>query len=124
LINLYLLYIIVVGLRPLLKKEMNKNMKEEGYNGWKNYETWCVSLWIGNDEGLYNEVQDMIRHKPVNDAADMLKDFIGDMNPLLDDASLWSDLLGAALSEVDWYEIAENYLSELDDDGDVDEDEQ
>mgnify|MGYP000884505089 FL=1 len=97
---------------------------EEGYNGWTNYETWCVSLWIGNDEGLYNEVQDMIRHKPVNDAADMLKDFIGDMNPLLDDASLWSDLLGAALSEVDWYEIAENYLSELDDDGDVDEDEQ
>ena len=24
------------------------------YNGYTNYETWNVCLWIGNDEGLYN----------------------------------------------------------------------
>jgi hypothetical protein len=24
------------------------------YNGWSNYETWNVKLWMDNDEGSYN----------------------------------------------------------------------
>ena len=29
------------------------NIHDTTYNGWENYETWNVALWINNEEGLY-----------------------------------------------------------------------
>lgn len=45
--------------------------------------------------------------------ADQLKDEVTDASPEME-ASLYTDLLRAALDEVNWQEIADNILSELD----------
>ena len=108
------------------------------YNGWKNYETWNVALWIGNEQGSERESRQMAQdawdnavadrtftreERAVLDLADSLETWIEEQNPLASDASVWSDLLSAALSEVDWQEWAENLLEDVDTD-DEDEDEE
>ena len=35
-----------------------RNALDISYNGWENYETWNVALWVQNDEGLYHLAQD------------------------------------------------------------------
>ena len=37
------------------------------YNGWTNYETWNVALWISNDEFLYNTAQACVEYCAQNE---------------------------------------------------------
>jgi hypothetical protein len=102
--------------------------EKKTYNGWSNYETWNVALWIGNEEWsdsywrertqeVYDEAEadkNFTREeRAALTLADQLKYEIEEAAPDLT-PSMFSDLLNAALSEVDWHEIASNWLEDVD----------
>lgn len=116
---------------PGLPKETRFKMTNETYNGYANYETWAVNLWLGNEESSYRYWREAAEEErrqaatcwqvrenvwPADKAAkyrlaDRLKEEVSDGCPGLD-PSLYSDLLNAALSEVAWDEVAEQFLED------------
>lgn len=96
---------------------------EKTYNGFTNYETWCVNLWIDNDEGLAEQVRELaLKERDTYALGKEIEALIDSMHPFNGDyatreaqayqSSLWADLLGAALSEVDWSDIAEHWIGD------------
>ena len=49
-------------------------INDQSSNGWTNYSTWNVALWLQNDEGLYNLAKDY-RHHGYSALADFLTEF-------------------------------------------------
>jgi hypothetical protein len=92
------------------------------YNGWKNYETWLVKLWLDNDEGIQQwlednsieslqnaiDINDEIRTDASLELSFRIKAYIEENIPSI--KGIYSDLLNLALSEVDYREIADTVL--------------
>ena len=106
------------------------------YNGWANFETWNVKLWMDNDEGTYNmmaewageawDAADGQRYEwesrepeAQSELAKRIESYVDDQNPLASDANMFSDLLGATLSQVDYREIAGSLLGEVEREAEV-----
>lgn len=57
--------------------EYSPNGKGKGYNGYPSWNAWNVSLWINNDQGLYETAKDCVREARTRDkAAEMFLDIL------------------------------------------------
>lgn len=89
------------------------------YNGWANYPTWAVNVWLDSEpyasETVSNELLGIIGSYELDyyRGETCIREFVEEN--LIPDlgASLAADLLGAALDRVDWRQIATHWMDEL-----------
>lgn len=68
---------------------MSTTDRDTTYNGWKNYETWNVALWLNNDEGLQHLALET--EGDYSDLAELLNDLeVGSKNYGTPDGVTWN----------------------------------
>ena len=97
-----------------------------GYNGWTNYETWVVNLWLSNEQGSQEQIEEQAEQS-VTDAIEQdesdvrqaatyaLSKYLEEMHDecVPETTGVFADLINHALGMVDWYEIAKHYVDEI-----------
>jgi len=84
------------------------------YNGWSNYETWLINLWLTNEEPYYYEMQRILStYTSLQDQADALLEFMQLEHEEQKVTGVWSDIIGNTLWRANWHEIAENNREEV-----------
>lgn len=89
------------------------------YNGWSNCETWCVVITFDNDKDSYDYWREVVRNVIDNEKEEeqvwklavKIKEKLEDEKP--EDIGIYGDLLSAAISEIDFNEIAESWINDV-----------
>ena len=88
----------------------------DGYNGYENYPTWVIALWMDNEPISNDFLYGLVNREPVHetervellDKADQLEEYVKEMLLIeLFSNGLGYDLLNYTLGVVDWIGIIE-----------------
>ena len=97
-------------------------MRNRPYNGWTNWETWSFKLWLDNSEDSYKAIMYLAEEvsERANAKNDLAKELESLANDLLEESvvfetGFFNDICNSAIKLVDFYEIAESYLEEIND---------
>lgn len=99
-------------------------MKEAKYNGWTNWETWVTNLHF--DDVFTDRAQEIYGNAEADetfsreeraalDLADVIRETVGETTDFLEGGKnlFIADIIGGFLSAVNWYEMAKNYVDEV-----------
>jgi hypothetical protein len=76
-----------------------------GYNGWSNYETWLVALWLNHDEASYNALKALkAEDKSEYRKAESLEELVRELYEF-EPVGIVADLVNSAFGRVNWVEI-------------------
>ena len=100
----------------------------ETYNGYANYETWLISVWIDNEQGSidfwvnvakyhYEQAKETKfftrQEEAVFTFADDMKEYFEDNIPdSTEIGGLYADMLYGCMIVVDWGELATKYMEQ------------
>ena len=101
----------------------------EKYQGWTNHATWCVNLWLSNNEGDYHYWREAAQDAADNTEADHYETHADNAARYLaarmcieieeaapehvSPGTMWHDLLTGYLDDVNWREIAATWLEDV-----------
>lgn len=101
---------------------MSENQR---YNGWTNWATWNVKLWIDNDEGSHEYFAELVRTEFKDDPgglASLLKLGHEDLSEAAAEKvghGVMRDFISHSFDDVNWHEIAKALIEEHAEDEEV-----
>jgi predicted DNA-binding protein len=96
-------------------------MDTQKYNGWTNYATWMVNLHFGNldftddvESGVFDDMDaDGIRCHVASLIKELVKSYLDEVAGT--DSLFVRDIMNATINDVDWHDIADHYVDDIQD---------